>query len=73
MTEAKTNDAAQKGTSRLLSSDTPAPAAEARVEEPLYIVDGKAVSREEYMEALPKAGYVPERMPQNFFPAIGTK
>lgn len=76
MATAQTNrtevDAPQK--SRLLDSDAPAPSApQGSAGEPQYVVDGKAVSLEAYMEALPKAGYVPERMPANFFPALSTK
>lgn len=59
--------------SRLLGSDSPASAALTNEDEPQYVVDGQSVSREAYMEALPKAGYVPERMPANHFPPISTK
>lgn len=55
--------------SQLISSDAK-PGAE---DEPKYLVNNKPVSREEYMEALPRAGFVPERMPENYFPAISTE
>lgn len=42
-------------------------------EEQKYYVNGQSVSREEYMAALPKAGYVRERMPANHYPSINTK
>jgi hypothetical protein len=62
--------AAQAGGARLVTSDAPASAGG---DEQEYYVDGQSVSREAYMEALPKAGYVPERMPANHYPAISTK
>lgn len=73
MAEAETNKTTTKGASRLLDSDAPVATGQGQPDEPQYVVDGKAVSREDYMKALPKAGYVPERMPANFFPAISTK
>jgi hypothetical protein len=65
------NEATPKA--RLLSSDAEAPGAQTPADEPQYVVDGKEVSREAYFEALPKAGYVPERMPANHYPAISIK
>jgi hypothetical protein len=75
MGEAKTNRTSDplEGTSHRISSDAKGVSATADVEAQQYLVDGKAVTREEYMEALPKAGYVPERMPANHYPAINTK
>jgi hypothetical protein len=79
MAEADTNKTDSTGgaqtpaKSRLLNSDAPASSAPTPESEQKYYVDGESVSREAYMEALPKAGYVPERMPDNFYPAISTK
>lgn len=59
---------------RVVDSDAPAQTdTQVSADEPEYVVDGKSVSREEYIKALPKAGYVPERMPANFYPALSTK
>lgn len=65
MAEKKAEEAPK---SRLLSSD--APVADDAADEHPYWVGGKAVTREEYMKALPTAGYVPERMPENFYPPL---
>lgn len=76
MAKAETRNEAAEPTARLLSSDAPTSAEKVGTagdaEHPFW-VDGQPVSREEYMIALPKAGYVPERLPENHFPHIGTK
>lgn len=79
MPDAETNKTSSgaKGASRLVSSDLPVPSAPSQTsDEPQYLVGGQPVSREEYIKALPAAGWMPERMPANFFPplpAVDTK
>lgn len=65
-----TKETPAAGGARLVSSD--AKPDQAAVEQ-RYFVDGKSVSRDDYMAALPKAGYDPARMPANHYPAINTK
>jgi hypothetical protein len=38
-----------------------------------YFVDNRSVPKEEYLKAAEENGYDLSRMPENFFPAIGTK
>jgi hypothetical protein len=40
---------------------------------PRFLVDNKEVKREEYMKAASENGYDLSRMPENYFPSIGTK